>query len=66
MEKKQGPVRTAVRPHGFENLDRTTSHSSLLPFECEPLKKKKINKMDIIDHARVFRLDLGFLFENIH
>ena len=36
MGKKQGPVRIAVRPHGFENRDRTASYSSLLPFESEP------------------------------
>ena len=31
MGKKQGPVRTAVRPHGSENHDQTASHGSLLP-----------------------------------
>ena len=59
-------MQTAVRPHGS---DRTASHVSLLPFESEPLKKKKkkkSNEMDIIDRAQVFRSDLGFLFENIH
>ena len=29
MGKKQGLVRTAVEPHGFENRDQTTSHGSL-------------------------------------
>ena len=52
MGKKQGPVRTVVRPHGSQNCDQTASHSSLLPFESEP--KKKGNEMDIIDCARVF------------
>ena len=37
MGKKQGPVRTAVGPHGSENRDQTASHGSLLPFEFEPL-----------------------------
>jgi len=41
MGKKQGLVRTVVGPHGFENRDQTTSHSSLLPFESKPFKKKK-------------------------
>ena len=41
MGKKQGPVWTTVEPHGFENCDQTASHGSLLPFESEPLKKKK-------------------------
>ena len=30
------------------------------------IKNKKRNKMDILDCARVFRSNLGFLFENIH
>ena len=60
-------MRTAVEPHGSVNYDQTASHGSLLPFESEPKKKKKKgNEMDIIDRARVFRSDLGFLFENIH
>ena len=36
MGKKQGPVWTAVGPHGSENRDQTASHGSLLPFESEP------------------------------
>ena len=39
--KKQGPVRTAIWPHGSENRDQTASHGSLLPFESEPKRKKK-------------------------
>ena len=35
MGKKQGPVRTAIGPHGFENRDQTASHGSLLSFESE-------------------------------
>ena len=41
MRKKQEPVRIAVGPHGSENRNKTASHGSLLPFESEPLKKKK-------------------------
>ena len=41
MCKKQGPMRTAVRPHDSENRDQTASHGSLLPFESELKKKKK-------------------------
>ena len=36
IAKKQGPVQTAVGPHGSENRDQTASHGSLLPFESEP------------------------------
>ena len=36
MGKKQGPVRTAIESHGFENRDQTASHGSLLPFKSEP------------------------------
>ena len=36
------------------------------PLNVNLKKKKKSNEMDIIDRARVFRSDLGFLFENIH
>ena len=39
MSKKQGPVLTAVGPHGSENRDQTGSHGSLLPIEFEPKKK---------------------------
>ena len=28
MGKKQGPMRTTVGPHGFENRDQTASHVS--------------------------------------
>ena len=42
--KKQGPVWTAVEPHGSENRDQTASHGSLLPFQSEPPKKKKKKK----------------------
>ena len=38
MPKKEGTIRTAVQPHGFENRDQTASHDS---FEFEPKKKKK-------------------------
>ena len=41
MPKKQGTVQTAVQLHGSENHDQIASHGSLLPFESEPLKKKK-------------------------
>ena len=34
-------MQTVVGPHGSENRDQTSSHSSLLPFESE---LKKINK----------------------
>ena len=37
MEKKQGPMRTAIRPHSSENRDQTSFHGSLLPFESKPL-----------------------------
>ena len=43
MSKKQGPVLTAVGPHGSENRDQTGSHGSLLPIEFEPKKKEKKN-----------------------
>ena len=36
MLKKQGPLRTVVGPHGFENRDQTASYGSLLPFESKP------------------------------
>ena len=29
MSKKQGTVRIAVQPHGFENRNQTASHGSL-------------------------------------
>ena len=38
--KKQGPVRTAVGPHDFENRDQTASHGSLLPLNLNLGKKK--------------------------
>ena len=41
MKKKQGPMQTAVGPHGSENRNQTASHGSLLPIESEPQKKKK-------------------------
>ena len=41
MGKKQGSVRTAVKPHSSKNRDQTASHDSLLPFESELKKKKK-------------------------
>ena len=40
MKKKQGPMQTAVGPHGSENRNQTASHGSLLPIESEPKKKK--------------------------
>ena len=45
MPKKQGTVQTAVQLHGSENHDQIASHGSLLPFESEPLKKKKKKKL---------------------
>ena len=51
MGKKQGLVRTAVGPHGSENHDQTASHNSLLPFEFEPLTKKKTEKQILTDQT---------------
>ena len=55
MSKKQGPVLTAVGPHGSENRDQTGSHGSLLPIEFEPKKKKhrKGEKEEDDDEERV-------------
>ena len=59
MGKKQGPVRTAVRPHGSENHDQIASHGSLLPLNLnlkkhthrEKQKKKKHNYRESRKHA---------------
>ena len=53
MCKKQGPVQTAVEPHGFENHDQTTSHGSLLPFESELKKKKKKKNTHTHTHTHI-------------
>ena len=37
-------MRTAVGPHSSVNRDQTAFHDSLLPFESEPLKKRKKEK----------------------
>ena len=44
MRKKQRPVQTAAKPHGSQNCDQTGFHSSLLPVEFEPKKKKNAEK----------------------
>ena len=61
MCKKQGPMQTAVEPHGFENHDQTTSHGSLLPFESELKKKKKKIKKKKNTHTLSTSI-LHFLF----
>ena len=41
MSKKQGTVRIAVQPHGFENRNQTASHGSLWIWTFPKKKKKK-------------------------
>ena len=40
MSKKQGTVRIAVQPHGFENRNQTASHGSLWIWTFQKKKKK--------------------------
>ena len=44
MSKKQGTVRIAVQPHGFENRNQTASHGSLWIWTFQKKKKKKTQK----------------------
>ena len=59
MPKKQGTVRTAIQPHGFENRDQTASYDSLLPFEFESRKKKNTEKRAL--NSPPFKLTVLFL-----
>ena len=58
MGKSQGSVPTTIGPHGFEYRDQTASHGSLLPFEFEPLTKKKKKKHRKTDPHRPNRTEL--------